>query len=126
MTAKALHRMLRCWFDGLPGQKIVEAGFYVILDARQAGLTLPSQWADMVKPGAHIHMSMGVRTADQTLLVCPRCGGRTVFAAASSPNDGSSSWFVPKVRARGCADVAQPKVRRTIPERRWVLSQQIE
>ncbi|KAJ2991112.1 hypothetical protein NUW58_g2642 [Xylaria curta] len=87
--------VLGCWFDGYPGQSSVTEGLYFILNAQKSGQIISSEiWAEVVKPGARINMSIAVRKTRGISDVCPACGAEQTGKMLSPRPFVSITWFV--------------------------------
>ncbi|KAK2764930.1 hypothetical protein FQN54_008627 [Arachnomyces sp. PD_36] len=65
--------MLRCSFEGKPGENKVRRGRYLILDAKLPGEGLSHKdWENLVFPGSEIYMSIILTGAYGTKTQCPR------------------------------------------------------
>ena len=79
--------MLRCEFEGFPGEEKVRRGDYILMDSQVQGVTIGKEaWQRMVFPGTKIKMSVILETFEVVGGFCPRpnCPG-TVDIPAKNP-----------------------------------------
>ena len=79
--------MLRCEFEGFPGEEKVRGGNYILMDSQVQGVTIGKEaWQRMVFPGTKIKMSVILETFEVVGGSCPRpnCPG-TVEIPAKNP-----------------------------------------